>query len=207
MAETSEGRFLLFLLAAHLPGLPLHLHFKTRHEAPSPGMIHDLMFFPAVSTLSVSPAPGVNWQQGGGAGTDPPGAISVPTPSVVPLATVNLGGVHFSPGLGWGRVWSTPAFWQGRLFPIKVLFSLFSYISVWEGAGGVRDVFPDISSKLFLFLVTNAPAKHSSTHPWFPLRKPDFLNGFLEKAFKWWPLAAVRCAGRWVLSRHSSCSA
>lgn len=51
---------------------------------------------------------------------------------------------------------------------IKVLFSLFSYISVWEGAGGVRDVFPDISSKLFLSLVTNAPAKHSSTRPRFP---------------------------------------
>lgn len=76
-------------------------------------------------------------------------------------------------------------FGKGDFFPLKALFSLFSYISVWEGAGGVRDVFPDISSKPFLSLVTNAPAKHSSTRPQFPLRRPDFLNDFLEKLFTW----------------------
>lgn len=51
-----------------------------------------------------------------------PSCHQCPTPSAVPLATVSLGDAHLSPGLGWGRAWSTPAFWQGRLFPIKVLF-------------------------------------------------------------------------------------
>lgn len=77
--------------------------------------------------------------------------------------------MHIFP-LGWDEEerGQPQHFGKGDFFPYKgIIFIVFLH-SVWEGAGGVRDVFPDISSKLFLSLVTNAPAKHSSTRPRFP---------------------------------------